>query len=158
MPHVAGLMHPVHSMPSSAQDPDPRPPLAAVPGGAPRGTARVSTARSPDRLPRKLNRMDWWKINAPPPPPPPPQKNPGGGAKATSCKCDRCFRMRTARSRIALAIACLRGHTTSEEKSPRPAYHSPGFRQTRGIEPMWNQCWSTVYDAGPTLVPHWFIV
>ena len=28
-------------------------------------------------------------------------------------------------------------------------------QQTRDIQPMLYQCWSTVYDAGPTLVHHW---
>ena len=28
-------------------------------------------------------------------------------------------------------------------------------QQTRDIDPMLVQCWSTVYDAGPTLGQHW---
>ena len=27
----------------------------------------------------------------------------------------------------------------------------------QGVEPMWFQCWPTVYDAGPALKQHWFI-
>ena len=32
------------------------------------------------------------------------------------------------------------------------------IQQTRGIEPMLFQCWSTVYDGGPTLKQHWLNV
>ena len=28
-------------------------------------------------------------------------------------------------------------------------------QQTRGIQPMLIQCWSSVFDAGPTLKQHW---
>ena len=28
-------------------------------------------------------------------------------------------------------------------------------QQTRDIDPKLDQCWATVYDAGPTLVQHW---
>ena len=32
------------------------------------------------------------------------------------------------------------------------------IQQTRDIEPLLWQCWSTVYDAGPTLTQQWFNV
>ena len=35
--------------------------------------------------------------------------------------------------------------------SPPP----PTSQQTRYIYPMFDQCWPTVYDVGPTLVKHW---
>ena len=28
-------------------------------------------------------------------------------------------------------------------------------QKTRDIDPMLDQCWATVYDAGPILVQHW---
>ena len=31
-------------------------------------------------------------------------------------------------------------------------------QQTRYIHQMFDQCWSTVYDVGPTLVKHWIYV
>ena len=33
-----------------------------------------------------------------------------------------------------------------------------GSQQTRHIYPMFDQCWPTVYDVGPTLVKHWIEV
>ena len=34
----------------------------------------------------------------------------------------------------------------------------PTSQQTRDIEPLLDQCWSTVYDAGPTLIQQWLNV
>ena len=36
-----------------------------------------------------------------------------------------------------------------------PAWQREGPQKTRDINPLLAQCWSTVYDAGPTLTKQW---
>ena len=47
----------------------------------------------------------------------------------------------------------MRGTQTSrtDDLHKDPGYSHPNTPQTRDIEPLLDQCWSTIYTAGPAL-------